>query len=874
MKTRLVSLLVVGLLACAQSGTAPPTRLSGTNSSAVSGSLLFVTSTRSNELRVLDLEPRSGQARDFVRAPNPLVPLSITTVPAPVEVSTPTRYGPLGQPLQGDWIFARGAGNPSVSIIGALNCPQQLKEFGRITPRPDSVVTALTSRLTVDDLQAQLYFTTFDGTDSTLWELILPNLPRDRSVTSVDPRHCNIYPGQMPQYVLQPLDVIRDEVVTAMVALPTVVHPGAAPDPEERALVIASRLLHPPVPFTSVDAGTHMSEVGRVRVVTPQPTGLAESYEAVFNSNTTVAESYPIKRLITHGNVVKLIALADAGTINVDVDGGVTGGITDVVMDAGTRIFAVLDEASCEGRIDCVGVMAVDLDRPRDLRQRLLPDGGVDLDGGTQVTRFPIAIDGFDDRRDLLDDGGVPVLVDGGNNGATLVPFQVADTYYRPPATFPDGGPRDANRMLPIRFANNGTVGIIQDITIQANGLALYLTGVQFQYGLLGFVSVTGIGNSIPAAQIFAFDAMTLRQINFAPNTVTVDQYKAVLNNGATATFRGGPQNIQIAQGIWPNTEGVFVLYEGIVAGIAGEPLDAGLGDLNTGLWPLSINSRVLAQQGFIEPGDLVIPVDYTGTECAFAFPVLPLGADGGVLVAAPGGLFLQTRLTALSDVLDGPLLPDGGGNVLVLPDGTVPTVFSCPPAVAYNLRSSSITAHPLTVSGQISGYLGRMALPPPNGFTNFDAGVNSTPQFIRFWRPDADAGADATFLTSTGLSFNIQDKIQYFDSNGQLVTDAGIEPVLTQGDQPALRGSGYFFHFLNAYTPASVPISSASLGVAGVNLPGALSLYQRNLYPLPANLGQDRVFVLYPGGNLIVDFSPTTVSYASTTTSDIGVHF
>jgi hypothetical protein len=177
-------------------------------------------------------------------------------------------------------------------------------------------------------------------------------------------------------------------------------------------------------------------------------------------------------------------------------------------------------------------------------------------------------------------------------------------------------------------------------------------------------------------------------------------------------------------------------------------------------------------------------------------------------------------------------------------------------------------------VNGQISGYLGRIALPPPNGFTNFDAGANTIPQFVRFWRPDADAGADATFLTSTGLSFTIQDKIQYFDSNGQLVTDAGIEPVLTQGDQPALRGSGYFFHFLNAYTPASVPISSASLGVAGVNLPGALALYQRNLYPLPANLGQDRVFVLYPGGNLIVDFSPTTVSYAATTTSDIGVHF
>jgi len=164
-KTRtLASLAVAALVACAQSSTPPPTNLSGTNSSAVSGSLLFVTSTRSNELRVLDLEPRAGLQRDFVRAPNPLAPLSIPTLPSPVELATPTRYGPLGQPLQGDWIFARGAGSASVSIVGAVNCPQQLKEFARIAPRPDSVVTALTSRLTADDRQAQLFFATFDGT--------------------------------------------------------------------------------------------------------------------------------------------------------------------------------------------------------------------------------------------------------------------------------------------------------------------------------------------------------------------------------------------------------------------------------------------------------------------------------------------------------------------------------------------------------------------------------------------------------------------------------------------------------------------------------------------------------------------------------------
>src|SRR5262249_3672520 len=136
-KTRYLATLAAALVACAQSSTPPSTQMSGTNSSVVSGSLLFVTSTRSNELRVLDLGPCVGVQRDFVGAATPVPPLSIPPLPAPVELSTPTRYGPLGQPLQGDWVFARGAGSSAVSVIGALNCPQQLKEFGRIAPRPD-----------------------------------------------------------------------------------------------------------------------------------------------------------------------------------------------------------------------------------------------------------------------------------------------------------------------------------------------------------------------------------------------------------------------------------------------------------------------------------------------------------------------------------------------------------------------------------------------------------------------------------------------------------------------------------------------------------------------------------------------------------------
>src|SRR5262249_12995455 len=153
-------------------------------------------------------------------------------------------------------------------------------------------------------------------------------------------------------------------------------------------------------------------------------------------------------------------------------------------------------------------------------------------------------------------------------------------------------------------------------------------------------------------------------------------------------------------------------------------------------------------------------------------------GVDGGVLFEGPGGLFLQTRTTALAETLDGGL---DGGDILVLSDGTIPTVNSCPPPVSYNLRSSSLAAHPLTVSGTVAGFLGRMALPPPGGLSTFAVGANTVPQFVRFWRPDADAGASAAGLPINGLSFIIQNTL----TDG----DAGIEGVLTQGDEPGLRG-------------------------------------------------------------------------------------
>src|SRR5262249_60466255 len=96
-------------------------------------------------------------------ATTPLPSLPFPPLPAPIDRAPTTIFGPLGQPLTGYWVFVRGAGSPAVSVIGAVNCPQQLREFGRIEPRGDAVITAMASRLTSDDTLAYLYLATFDG---------------------------------------------------------------------------------------------------------------------------------------------------------------------------------------------------------------------------------------------------------------------------------------------------------------------------------------------------------------------------------------------------------------------------------------------------------------------------------------------------------------------------------------------------------------------------------------------------------------------------------------------------------------------------------------------------------------------------------------
>ena len=96
-------------------------------------------------------------------------------------------------------------------------------------------------------------------------------------------------------------------------------------------------------------------------------------------------------------------------------------------------------------------------------------------------------------------------------------------------------------------------MGIIQDIVLQSSALVLYLDGFQRQYGLVGLVTLTGYGNSIPAAADLRLRRDDPPADQLLPTVPTsISDNKPILNNGATASFRGGPQTneIRVEQGV------------------------------------------------------------------------------------------------------------------------------------------------------------------------------------------------------------------------------------------------------------------------------------------------------------------------------------
>ncbi len=84
----------------------------------VQGDLLFVTSTDRNELRVLDLK-QQGTERGYLRAPNPLEALSIPVLERPQALARDVSYDANGQEVSGPYVYARSNGSTRISVVAA-----------------------------------------------------------------------------------------------------------------------------------------------------------------------------------------------------------------------------------------------------------------------------------------------------------------------------------------------------------------------------------------------------------------------------------------------------------------------------------------------------------------------------------------------------------------------------------------------------------------------------------------------------------------------------------------------------------------------------------------------------------------------------------
>jgi hypothetical protein len=333
MKRVASSILILGWLGCSTQSVPPPAQIQGTNGLALFGSLLFITSTETNEIKVLNV---GAVTRDFVRAPNPLEPLSIPVLDRPIDLARDLNYDNSGAEVVGPYLYARGQSSSEISIVGTdLNT--QLVELKRVLT--SGIVTAIAARGPNPpgaSAASTLYFATADT-------------PR-----------CQVNPdgGQCP-----PGSVTRATLWQATVPLvDSNSRLSASVTPIPRAefnSTVTSIVIMPSSPNLAIATRTLSGVNGRT---------------VIFNPDTsTVVNELPFPSSVRY--------LATNPTVNALLgDGGTT------TLDAGSRLYGILDETSCSSALPCPAIVAVDT-------AARIPDGGIP-DGGllsADSTGMPMA---------------------------------------------------------------------------------------------------------------------------------------------------------------------------------------------------------------------------------------------------------------------------------------------------------------------------------------------------------------------------------------------------------------------------------------------------------------------------------------------------
>ncbi len=282
------------MVGCSQQSIPPPAHIVGTNSMVVVNDLLFVTSPGAAELRVLDLRI---SPRDFVRAPNPLEPLSIPVLNAPAMLARDIDYTPAGDiddTTYNPYVYVQGAASAEISIVGSRR-DNQLVELKRLVA--PGVVTAIAARAPEGgdpNKDSTLYFATLSAGQGSLWTLTIPHPDPTTGRMTADP---DSLPRTRLEYV-----------------------PGGVGDPISSILVLPNHRI-------AVASRAVGSTVGRSIIL---DTTTQKQWVLQFPS--------PVRQLVTHPAVRGLIAQ----------------------LPVAARIFGVLDEDACGTSTDCPGILAVD----------------------------------------------------------------------------------------------------------------------------------------------------------------------------------------------------------------------------------------------------------------------------------------------------------------------------------------------------------------------------------------------------------------------------------------------------------------------------------------------------------------------------------
>lgn len=133
MRRRIALALLALLTSCSQEAAPSAARIPGPNSLAVTGRLLLIANTETDELRALDL---SGTSRKFVRAPNPLFPLGIPTGPIPRALGAWTSSDGVAPPFS----FALSTTSSQVTVVSNAT----LASLGTFTVPDTALALAVT----------------------------------------------------------------------------------------------------------------------------------------------------------------------------------------------------------------------------------------------------------------------------------------------------------------------------------------------------------------------------------------------------------------------------------------------------------------------------------------------------------------------------------------------------------------------------------------------------------------------------------------------------------------------------------------------------------------------------------------------------------